>query len=91
MKTEYADKIIPIASVHSELIRRRIPYKKLNIDLWFDNKSKTFIWATNTLIRKGSIFGSSCFPEVKYHFKMNAINGKITEYDSEKRGEYFIK
>jgi len=88
-KVELIDKIIPIDSVHSELIRRKIPYKKLNIHLWFDKKTESFIWSTNTLIREGSIFGPSCFPEVNYHFKMNATNGKITEYDFEKREEYF--
>ncbi len=88
-KAEFIDKIIPIDSVHSELIRRKIPYKKLNIKLWFDKRTESFVWSTNTLIREGSIMGPSCFPEVKYHFKMNAKNGKITEYDFEKREEYF--
>ncbi len=88
-KAEFIDKIIPIDSVHSELIRRKIPYKKLNIHLWFDKRTESFVWSTNTLIREGSIMGPSCFPEVKYHFKMNATNGKITEYDFEKREEYF--
>jgi len=45
-----------VKSVHSELIRRKIPYKKLNIDLWFDKKTESFIWSTNTLIREGNIF-----------------------------------
>tara|TARA_R110002126_G_scaffold291326_1_gene451692 strand:- start:867 stop:1640 length:774 start_codon:yes stop_codon:yes gene_type:complete len=88
-KAEFIDKIIPIDSVHSELIRRKIPYKKLNIHLWFDKRTESFVWSTNTLIREGSIMGPSCFPEVKYHFKMNAKNGKITEYNFEKREEYF--
>lgn len=81
---EFIDKIIPIDSVHSELIRRKISYKKLNINLWFDKKTKSLFWGTNTLVRRGSILGPSCFPEVKHHFKMNAISGKITEYNSEK-------
>lgn len=88
-KAEFIDKIIPIDSVHSELIRRKIPYKKLNIHLWFDKKTESFVWSTNTLIREGSIMGPSCFPEVKHHFKMNATSGKITEYIFEKRKEYF--
>jgi len=89
-KAEFADKIIPIDSIHSELIRRKIPYKKLNIDLWFDKRNESFIWSTSTLIREGSIMGPSCFPEVNYHFKMNANNGKITEYNFEKREGYFF-
>ncbi|WP_139062398.1 hypothetical protein [Aquimarina megaterium] len=89
-KAEFADKIIAIDSVHSELIRRKIPYKKLNIDLWFDKRTESFIWSANTLIREGSIMGPSCFPEVNYHFKMNANNGKITEYDFENREDYFF-
>ncbi|WP_133250048.1 hypothetical protein [Marinifilum breve] len=89
-KAEFADKIIPIDSVHSELIRRKIPYKKLNIDLWFDKRTESFVWSTNTLIREGSIAGPSCFPEVYYHFKMNANNGEITEFDIEKTEEYFF-
>ncbi|WP_420551969.1 hypothetical protein [Tenacibaculum aiptasiae] len=87
--TEVFNKTIPIDSVHSELIRRKIPYKKLSIELWFDKKTKSFIWETNTLVRNGSIFGPSCFPEVKHHFKMNATTGEIIEYDSEKLEEYF--
>jgi hypothetical protein len=89
-KAEFADRIISIDSVHSELIRRKIPYKKVNIDLWFDKRTESFIWSTNTLIRGGSIAGPSCFSEVQYHFKMNATNGIITEYDFEKREEYFF-
>lgn len=89
-KAEFADKILPIDSVHSELIRRKIPYKKLNIDLWFDKRTESFIWSANTLIREGSIAGPSCFPEVIYHFKMNANNGKITEFDIEKTNDYFF-
>ncbi|MBA6316910.1 hypothetical protein FLV31_19235 [Cellulophaga baltica] len=89
-KAEFADRIISIDSVHSELIRRKIPYKKVNIELWFDKRTESFIWSTNTLIREGSIAGPSCFPEVQYHFKMNATNGIITEYDFEKREEYFF-
>jgi hypothetical protein len=87
---EFANRIISIDSVLSELIRRKIPYKKLNIDLWFDKRTESFIWSTNTLIREGSIMGPSCFPEVTYHFKMNANNGKITEYNFEKRDDYFF-
>jgi hypothetical protein len=83
-KAEFVNKIIPIDSVHSELIRRKISYKKLNINLWFDKKTKSLFWGTNTLISKGSILGPSCFPKVKHHFKMNAISGKIIEYNSEK-------
>ncbi len=90
-KAEFADKIIPIDSVHAELIRRKIPYKKLNIDLWFDKKTKSLIWATNTLIRHGSITWPSCFPEVDYHFKMNAISGKVTEFSFEDRENYFVE
>ncbi len=89
-KAEFADRIIPIDSVHSELIRRKIPYKKLNIDLWFDKRTESFVWSTNTLIREGSIMGPSCFPEVNYHFKMNATNGKITEFDISKTNDYFF-
>jgi len=89
-KAEFADRIIPIDSVHSELIRRKIPYKKLNIDLWFDKRTESFIWSTYTLIREGSIMGPSCFPEVNYHFKMNANEGEITEYIFEKREDYFF-
>jgi len=81
--------IIPIDSVHSELIRRKIPSEKLNIDLWFDKKNKSFVWSTNTLIREGSIFGPSCFPEVEYHFKMDAGTGKIANYEYENNTEYF--
>ena len=89
-KAEFADRIIPIDSVHSELIRRKIPYDKLNIHLWFDKRTESFIWSTNTLIREGSIMGPSCFPEVNYHFKMNANNGEITEFNFEKREDYFF-
>lgn len=89
-KAEFADKIIPIDSVHSELIRRKIPYKKLNIDLWFDKRTESFIWSTKTLISQGSIIGPSCFPQVDYHFKMNANNGEITEFDYKKREDYFF-
>lgn len=88
-KVEFVDKIIPIDSVHSELIRRQIPSKKSIIHLWFDKKNKSFVWSTSTLIREGSIFGPSCFPEVDYHFKMDAETGKITEYDYDKNTEYF--
>lgn len=89
-KAEFADKIIPIDSVHSELIRRKISHKKLNIELWFDKRTESFIWSTHTLINEGSIFGPSCFPEVNYHFKMNANNGKITEFDVETIKDYFF-
>ena len=89
-KAEFVNKIIPIDSVHSELIRRKISYKKLNINLWFDKKTESLFWGTNTLIREGSILGPSCFPELKHHFKMNAISGKITEYNSEKTNVFQI-
>ncbi|TDQ25466.1 hypothetical protein [Tenacibaculum caenipelagi] len=89
-KAEFADKLIPIDSVHSELIRRKIPYKKLNIDLWFDKRIESFVWSTSTLIREGSIFGPSCFPEVKYHFKINANNGEITEFNNVQTSDYFF-
>ena len=89
-KADFANRIIPIDSVHSELIRRKIPYKKLNIDLWFDKRAESFIWSTSTLIREGSIMGPSCFSGVNYHFKINANNGEITEYDFEKREDYFF-
>ncbi len=89
-KTEFADKIIPIDSVHSELIRRKIPYKKLNIDLWFDKRTESFIWSANTVIREGSIMRPSCFPKINYHFKMNANSGEITEYNYGKNENYFF-
>lgn len=89
-KAKFANVIIPIDSVHSELIRRKISYKKLNIDLWFDRRTESFVWSTNTLIRDGSIMGPSCFPEVNYHFKMNANDGKITEFNIEKANDYFF-
>ncbi|TCP22367.1 hypothetical protein EV195_11216 [Tenacibaculum skagerrakense] len=89
-KAEFRDKLIPIDSVHSELIRRKIPYKKLNIDLWFDKRTESFVWSTSTLIREGSIMGPSCFPEVKYHFKMNANNGEITEFNNVQTNDYFF-
>ncbi|GAK91818.1 hypothetical protein JCM19297_2 [Nonlabens ulvanivorans] len=90
-KSDFANMILPIDSVHSELIRRKIPSKKLNIDLLFDKKNQSFVWSANTLIREGSIFGPSCFPEVEYHFKMNAETGKITNFDYEKITEYFAE
>lgn len=89
-QAEFANKIIPIDSVHSELIRRKIPYKKLKIDLWFDKRTESFIWSTSTLIQEGSIFGPSCFPNVNYHFKMNANNGKITEFKYGITKDYFF-
>ncbi|WP_025665536.1 hypothetical protein [Aquimarina megaterium] len=89
-KAEFADRIILIDSVHSELIRRKISYKKLNIDLWFDKRTESFVWSTSTLIREGSIMGPSCFPEVSYHFKMNANNGEITEFDNRQPNDYFF-
>jgi|GEM_PF-4511057 len=89
-KAEFANKIIPIDSVHSELIRRKIPYKKLNIDLRFDKRTESFVWSTNTLIQEGSIMGPSCFPEVNYHFKMNANNGEITEFENRQTNDYFF-
>ena len=89
-KAEFANKIIPIDSVHSELIRRKIPSKKLNIDLWFDKRTESFVWSTNTLIKQGSITGPSCFSEVEYHFKMNANNGEITEFNNSETNDYFF-
>ncbi|CAM1363307.1 hypothetical protein [Tenacibaculum xiamenense] len=90
-KVNFANNIIPIDSVHSELIRRKISPKKLHIDFWFDNRKDTFFWATSTVISEGSILGSSCFPNVQYHFKMNAKSGEITEYNFEKREDYFSR
>lgn len=87
---EFANNIIPIDSVHSELIRRKIPYEKLNIDLWFDKRNESFVWSTNTLIQEGSIMGPSCFPEKEYHFKMNANNGEVTEFDNRQTNDYFF-
>ncbi len=89
-KVNFANNIIPIDSVHSELIRRKISPKKLHIDFWFDNRKDTFFWATSTVISEGSILGPSCFPNVQYHFKMNAKSGEITEYNFQNREDYFF-
>ncbi|WP_298903547.1 hypothetical protein [uncultured Psychroserpens sp.] len=90
-RAEFVDIIIPIDSVHSELIRRKIPSKNLTIELWFDKKTESLFWSTNTVVRKGSIAGPSCFPEIDYHFKMNAITGKITTYTFETHEDYFAE
>lgn len=90
-QAEFTGKIIPIDSVHSELIRRKIPTEKLNIDLWYNKRSQSFVWSTSTLIREGSIFGPSCFPEMQYHFKMDAATGKITDYEYRNNSEYFAE
>jgi len=87
-ETAIAHNLIPIDSIHSELIRRNIPSKKLYIDLWFSKKNKSLFWSTFTLIQEGSIFGPSCFPEVEYHFKMDAFTGEIINYEFETYAEY---
>ena len=83
------ENFIPIDSIHSELIRRKIPSDKLKIYLSYSEKTNSYIWSTSSLIRSGSIFGSSCFPEIEQHFKMNAFTGVITEFNSENYEEYF--
>ncbi|MBV1925238.1 MAG: hypothetical protein KUG49_01855 [Dokdonia sp.] len=80
---------IPIDSIHSELIRRKIASKKLSIHLTYSEKGQTFIWSAATVISQGSILGGGCIPEVDDHFKMDAFSGHITEYTSETREEYF--
>ena len=74
-------KIIPIDSVNSILVKRRIPSKKLYIDIRYNEKANSLYWFPNTLVRPGSIAGPSCFPEVEYHFFMDMFTGEIIEID----------
>lgn len=85
------DTFTPINTIHNELIKRKISSDKLNIHLYFNEKSNSFIWSTNTLIRSGSITGPSCFPEVKQHFRVDAISGVITDYNEENNDEYISR
>ncbi len=76
--------IIPIDSIHRILISNKIPSKKLHLDLKFDRNEESLFYQASTLIRKGSFTGPSCLPEYKYHFKVNALTGEISEDDPNK-------
>jgi hypothetical protein len=80
---------VPIDSIHKILSQRKISSKKLQLDLRFMRKENSIFYYARTLIRTGSIFGPSCFPEYKEHFKVNALTGEIVEYKIENRIEYY--
>ncbi|WP_282163029.1 hypothetical protein [Ulvibacterium marinum] len=85
-KDEFENIKYSIDSVQSQLKQQNISHQNLKIYLGFDDESKTFTWNTYTVISEGSIAGPSCFPEYKYHFKMDSKTGKITKISNENRG-----
>ncbi len=80
---------IPLDSIHNILAKRKISSRNLKLVLRFDKKSQKTFYYARTFIKKGSITGPSCFPEHKEHFKINAITGKIEEFNSKNTTEYF--
>ncbi len=87
-KIEFENVHFPIDSVQLQLEKRNISSKNLKIYLGFDSESKTFTWNTYTVISEGSIAGPSCFPEYKYHFKMDSKTGKVTKISNRKQGVF---
>lgn len=74
-------KIIPIDSVNSILIKRKISNDKLIVAIEYDQKTNSLFWIPKTIISPGSIAGPSCFPEIDYHFGMNMFTGEIKEFN----------
>jgi hypothetical protein len=75
------DNLIPIDSINQLLIERKISPKKLEVEFIYDDQQKSFFWTTRTIISNGSILGSSCIPSYKRHFDIDAISGKIKEFE----------
>ena len=81
--------IIPIDSIHSILLKRKISSRKLEIDLRYNREKQASFYHVRTFIRSGSIFGPSCFPEYHRHFKVNAVTAEIIEFDPDNPKDYY--
>lgn len=70
---------IPIDSVHSELIRRKIPSELVSIDLRYDETKKEIYWIAKSFDPNSP---PTCLINLRYnyHFKMNFATGKIIDY-----------
>ena len=80
---------VPMDSIHKILSKRKIKSKNLELHLQFDRNEESLFYYARTLVRPGSILGPSCFPEYQEHFKVNAITGKIVEFDPKRITEYY--
>ena len=75
-KNENEQKIIPLDSVASILIKREISNENLYIEIDYEKETGLLFWVPITDLHPNE---QSCFLMFKSHFKMNMFTGEIIE------------
>lgn len=73
-------KIIPLDSVNSILIKRKISNEHLRIEIDYNEESGFLFWVPKTDLYPSDM---SCLIMYKSHFRMNMFTGEIIEIDEE--------
>ena len=76
--------LISIEKFNEILKKRKISSENLFTEFNLDKKENSFFWYAKSWLSGGMASGQGCSATYKYHFKVNAITGELTEYNNEK-------